>query len=295
MDPLSIAGSAIALSLSAAKIGKFLHQMYDETKSVDSNLEIFTKEVQTLSETLNSVGTTLKDPKLKHAFSNAVVEEGGQRNQLSSLNTVLVDCDKTLTNVESILDGVQKGKIKKGFFKKPTTALRLNLKSPDLLIARNQLGSYLAAMQLNLHMMNLWVNSSKSFLELTRHSLMSADTGSAIVRIDEALESGFDSLKQEILALTFSLHNLGKDPEIAALPEFKEHMVRTSHVKEYLQSTEVVIASASEYYGSVAGTVRIDQSVRGLSAEQAERVNRWVPTADKIHGKLARDSFDGCS
>lgn len=92
--------------------------------------------------------------------SEEVVELCATKSQsarlLISVTPLLDDCERTLEVLGSLLEGIKgkPGKLR-DLLRKPTMALKLNLKSGDIVNIRHQVRSYSSAMQMTMHMVGM--------------------------------------------------------------------------------------------------------------------------------------------
>lgn len=74
---------------------------------------------------------------------------------MNSVEILLGDCEKTLQNLGSILDGLDKPGPLRGMLRKPIKALKINLATGDIELIRHQLRSYGSALQMTLQLVGM--------------------------------------------------------------------------------------------------------------------------------------------
>ncbi len=113
------------------------------------------REIQGLSRGAEAIGTAwTKNPKIVTA------QTGTDGNLWSSVEASLEDCQLTLARLNSKLDELKKGSVfGRGFLRKPTKLVMLNMRIKDITAFKDQIQSYNNAMQSALLMINVYVLS----------------------------------------------------------------------------------------------------------------------------------------
>jgi hypothetical protein len=133
----------------------------DDTRMVDSSVSNLLHEILGLSQVSEAISQTwTQHPKIVAA------EAGNNGNLWASVKATIDDCKSTLGKLDTKLDEVQNGGFfGRGFLRKPTKLVKLNMKMKDILLFKQQVHSYNNAMQSALQMINVYV-----FLSLVSYS-----------------------------------------------------------------------------------------------------------------------------
>jgi hypothetical protein len=125
----------------------------DDTRMVDSSVSNLLHEILGLSRVSEAISQTWTQyPKIVAA------EAGNNGNLWASVKATIDDCKSTLGKLDTKLDEVQNGGFfGRGFLRKPTKLVKLNMKMKDILLFKQQVHSYNNAMQSALQMINVYV------------------------------------------------------------------------------------------------------------------------------------------
>jgi hypothetical protein len=178
MDPLSIAAGAAGLVGTCVKvllhsltlrmvavsartnclqISASLYTFIDDTRNVDSNITGLCDEILGLSRVLDAISKSWSQSPLI-----ALAQADPDGNLWISVKTSIDECKRTLEKLDRELNNVQKDSLfGKGFMRRPTKQLKLNMKMKDIHLYRQQVQSYSGGMQSALQMINVYVVSSK--------------------------------------------------------------------------------------------------------------------------------------
>jgi hypothetical protein len=135
---------------------------------VDSSVSDLLQEILGLSRVSEAISQTwTQHPKI-------VAAEGGSNSNLwASVKATIDDCKSTLGKLDTELDEVQKGGfLGRGFLRKPTKLVKLNIKMKDILLFKQQVHSYNNAMQSALQMINVYVILPSAKLIKSTHKLL---------------------------------------------------------------------------------------------------------------------------
>ena len=123
----------------------------DDVRSVDDSICSLCKEIVGLSRVLEVVSQAWKqNPLLVAAQANA------DGNLWISVQVSLDDCKNTLEKLEKKIDKVQKSSfLWRGFLRKPTMSIKLNMRMRDITTFKQHIHSYSSAMQSALQMTNM--------------------------------------------------------------------------------------------------------------------------------------------
>jgi hypothetical protein len=111
------------------------------------------REIQGLSRAAEAIGTAwTQNPKIVTA------QTGTDGNLWLSVEASLEDCQLKLARLNSKLDELKKGSVfGRGFLRKPTKLMMLNMRIKDITAFKDQMQSYNNAMQGALLMINVYV------------------------------------------------------------------------------------------------------------------------------------------
>ena len=147
--------------LTAIQVAGTLFTFLNDIKNVDSGVSELYEEVLSLSRVLDGVGKAWKQ------CSQLVIASADPTGDLwVSVKASLDDCHLTLDRLDTKLHEAQKETLfSRGIMRKPAAAMRMNLKSKDIALYRQQLHTYNGAMQSTLIMVNvcLMMHGNTSF------------------------------------------------------------------------------------------------------------------------------------
>lgn len=153
MDPLSIAAGAAGLATGCFTIASTIYTWIDDAADVDENVTSLCEEVTALSRVLESVSNAAAQ-----APRGVVAEIDPDDSLWASVRDTMGDIKSTLDKINHLLAEVQKsgGLFSRGFLKKPTKLIRLNLRLKDINQYRDRIKSYNNAMTSALQMINVY-------------------------------------------------------------------------------------------------------------------------------------------
>jgi VHL beta domain len=266
MDPLSIATTAVSLAALTAKLATKAAGYVEQVSTADDTLHILTSELNILGATLTSIDAALRSKELDKAFGKASSSKEVQRH-LTALQAILGDCKTALEEFGGILDTIKKGRFSSSIFRKPAAAWKINQKTPHLSRLQHLITGYHRALHIHLQLMSLYRKRSIHMIRTNSCRLISTETSSGLQNVDSSL----DEIKTEILRLRFRFNNLGKEADLDG------ETLTSNSIKQSLAASENILSSASEYLGSTAGTIRINNtSPVNFSASRAAQVEAWI-------------------
>jgi hypothetical protein len=118
---------------------------------VDSNVNDLLHEILGLSRVSEAISQSwTQNPMI------AAAETHSDGNLWGSVRASLDDCQSTLGKLNKKLDELQNGSVfARGFLRKPTKLIKLNMNMGDILLFKQQIHSYNNAMQSALQMINV--------------------------------------------------------------------------------------------------------------------------------------------
>jgi hypothetical protein len=130
-----------------------IYTFIDDSRNVDSTVNDLLREIQGLSRAAEAIGTAwTQNPTIVTA------QTGTDGNLWRSVEASLEDCQLTLARLNSKLDELKKGSVfGRGFLRKPTKLMMLNMRFKDIIAFKDQIQSYNNAMQGALLMINVYV------------------------------------------------------------------------------------------------------------------------------------------
>jgi hypothetical protein len=151
MDPLSISAAAAGLLTFAAAIYKCVESI----RGADETLMQLKSEVFALQSGLKSIESIFKSDEVGQLYDEKSNDKLRSNKLLVELVPLLHDCKTTLKKLAAMLDGIDGKPGQASIVSKPARALKLNLKSSDIELIRQQIRSYTSAMHLTLQVVNL--------------------------------------------------------------------------------------------------------------------------------------------
>jgi len=155
MDPLSIAAGAAGLAGFAIQASNLIYQYVSDVKSADSTLSLLYSEVKALQSGLENVDSTFRSREVVRYYKSAANDRLQSAQLLSNVRPLLTDCESTLAKLNDVLGSIEGSGSKRGIFRKPVQAFKLNSKSDDINLIRHQIRSYSGAMQMTLQMVGM--------------------------------------------------------------------------------------------------------------------------------------------
>ena len=118
---------------------------------MDSNVDDLVREIKSLSRVSEAISQSwTQNPMI------ATAQTHSDGNLWGSVRASLDDCQGTLGKLKKKLDGLQNERVfARGFLRKPTKLIKLNMKMKDILLFKQQIHSYNNAMQSALQMINV--------------------------------------------------------------------------------------------------------------------------------------------
>ncbi|OCL14343.1 hypothetical protein AOQ84DRAFT_435739 [Glonium stellatum] len=250
MDPLSIASSAAGIAGLCIRVYGILYTFVDDARSIDDSISGLCEEILGLSRVLKALSQAWnQNPLLVAAQANT---DGG--SLWTSVQASLDDCENTLGKLEKKLDEVQKSSfLGRGFLRKPTMSIKLNVRMRDISAFKQQMHSYSTAMQSALQMIN--VNTSQESIAQVLTGLKSQ-----IGRVESALQARNDT-----------------EPSSSDMGEDSERISR--NLRLLVRAAESFHSSASTIVSDGARSTVWAGSVMGdpLSDERHQSIKDWIP------------------
>jgi hypothetical protein len=136
---------------SRLQISAILYTAIDETRNVDTNIKNLYDEVLILSGVLDAISKSWSRSPLI-----AIARADPDGKLWVNVRTLIDECRKTLQKIEEELVDTQKDNFfSRGFMRKPSRAIKLNMKAKDIQQFRQQVQSYSTGMQSALQMINV--------------------------------------------------------------------------------------------------------------------------------------------
>lgn len=127
-----------------------IYTFVDDARNVDSNVNDLLQELLGLSRVLEAISQSWTQNPI------IATQAHSDGNLWSSVRASLDDCKSTLAKLDKKLDDIQKSSfLGRGFFRKPTKLIKLNMNMKDILVFKQQIHSYNGAMQSALQMINV--------------------------------------------------------------------------------------------------------------------------------------------
>jgi hypothetical protein len=101
MDPLSTAVSSASLMTACTKLSGFIYTTITKVQNVDGTLQTLAIEINSLSQVLASLTTSLKDPLLAHSVFSSQTKHETQH--WKNVKQCMDDCKDTLASLEKMV------------------------------------------------------------------------------------------------------------------------------------------------------------------------------------------------
>ncbi|KAF2815672.1 uncharacterized protein BDZ99DRAFT_405916, partial [Mytilinidion resinicola] len=270
MDPLSIASSAAGIAGLCIKVSGILYTFIDDARGVDDSVAGLCEEINGLQRALNAIGQSWKQNPLL-----VTTQTNGDRDLWITVRGSLDDCQITLGKLDKRLVEVQKTSfLGRGFLRKPTMSIKLNMMMKDITAFRQQIHSHNSAMQSAFQMINvlLLLKSGSSQESMSR---VLGDLKIQIGRVEVAVQSRNDSSE---------LPSSDVQEDNDRISRNLRHFVRVAESFHFSAST--VVGEGTVWGGSVYGDP--------LSDDQAQRIENWIPPPTiEEEGTEANESVSG--
>ncbi|KAK2813712.1 hypothetical protein FQN50_000110 [Emmonsiellopsis sp. PD_5] len=248
MDPLSIAAGSAGVVSACVKVSALLYTFVDDTRHVDSNVTGLCDEVLGLSRVLDAISKTWANIPLI-----AFVRSDPNGELWVNVKASVEDCQETITNLDKELASIRKGsRFGRGFMRKPTKQIKLNMKMHDIQLFRQQIQSHTAGMQSALQMINVC---------LLIHGQSS----------QELVMRGLQDLKSQIDRVEITIQN-------------QKSVTNSSVNNDRICGTLQQLVSVAETFRSTASTVAGGSTIWGgsvmgdtLGHEQYQNIENWIP------------------
>ena len=153
MDPLSIAVSSASLMTACTKLSGFIYTTITKVQNVDGTLQTLAIEINSLSQVLASLTTSLKDPLLaRSVFSSQTKHE---IQHWKNVKRCMDDCKDTLSTLEKMVKNCEKSGKTGGLFGSSKKFVSLSLNSEAISRSQVKIKSYTRTLQLSLQLITV--------------------------------------------------------------------------------------------------------------------------------------------
>ena len=152
MDPLSIIGTAAAVSKVVWNCSTALCAFVEQVSNADQAINALHSEMESLRRALASITKTLQSPALKKHEKLPLWED---------VNECLTECKSTLQTFCDKLETIGPAQTDRSqFFKSAVQVFKMNFKEEDIKTLRAQIQSHSSAMQMILQMITVHISST---------------------------------------------------------------------------------------------------------------------------------------
>jgi len=154
MDPLSIRTASAALISLCAKVTGQIYLFVSKARLVDDAIRTLRIEIESLSEALLFSKQCFDDPLLTATVLTARTRH--ERRHWLNVHRVLDDCGNTLKRLNDILESVDQ--CEGQFLIHARKQIKLDVKSGEVAVLKEQITSCRRALQLSLHLISVYVS-----------------------------------------------------------------------------------------------------------------------------------------
>jgi len=151
VDPISIATAAAGLVGVCVKLSGQLYTFVSKVRNVDESIQTLQFEINSLSLALGSIKLSFEDPLLAEAISNSQARH--ERRHWQNVRHSLDHCLNTLTRLDGILGNVEN--CEGQFLVNVRKRIRLDMKSGEMLLLKEQIASCRRTLQLSLQLITV--------------------------------------------------------------------------------------------------------------------------------------------
>jgi RNA binding exosome subunit len=158
MDPtalVSIATTAVNLVSACVRLSSNLSRSVNKAKNVDTTVRVLDIEINSLSQVLGSIATSLSDPLVGQVALES--QTGHEGNYWRTVKTTLEDCKGTLASLEQIVAKIGRRQVE-NLFRRVRQDIRLSATNErEIELLKQQVTAYRQTMQLALQMIAVYV------------------------------------------------------------------------------------------------------------------------------------------
>lgn len=160
MDPFTIATTAASIVGACAKLSNTIFTYIQNTLVIDTAVDALRIEVDSLAHVLDTLGSSFKDASL--AGTALELQTGHEGEHWKHVKRSMDDCKVTLENFQRMLDRVNKVELR-GIMRRSIKKVKLDLKSGDIDLLKQQIAAYRRTMQLSLQLITVYVSPLPQF------------------------------------------------------------------------------------------------------------------------------------
>lgn len=152
MDPLSVAASSAGLLGLCIHLSKTISGFIQGSRQVDISLQALQSEIDGLREVLTCIETSFKDPQYADAALKATT--GHEKLHWKSVETSMINCESTLTDLIKVLDRVKKGN-SFAILNRAIKQIKLSINTSEISAYKQLIQHYKETMQLSLQIITV--------------------------------------------------------------------------------------------------------------------------------------------
>jgi len=160
MDPISIATASASLVITCSKLMGYIYTIINKCQNVDSAVQVLSIEIDLLSRVLASISTSFNNPLLATAALRS--QTGHEAQHWRDVRQSMDDCKSTLEDLERILESIKKES--GGFLWRPKKLIRLEMKSTEIQLLKQQVNAYRQTLHLLLQLINVYISPFIDFM-----------------------------------------------------------------------------------------------------------------------------------
>jgi hypothetical protein len=156
MNPVTIVSASAGLLRLCANIGAQIFTFIRKARTVDDAIVTLRLEVDSLSQAISSIKQSFDDPLLTATVLNSQARH--ERRHWQNVQRAMTDGERTLNRLNTILESVTQ--CEGQFLVNATRQIRLDTKSGEILLLKEQIASCRMMLQLSLQLITVYVHCS---------------------------------------------------------------------------------------------------------------------------------------
>jgi hypothetical protein len=152
IDPISIASASAALVGACGKISQYISVLLNKVESVDTGLRVLKIEIDALGGVLGNISVKFSDPSTASTTLQPLT--GYEEEYWRHVKRSMDDCGVTLRTLEDVLRSIKQSE--RPFMRRATIQNRLQQKSGEIEVLKQQISAYHKTMELSLHLITVY-------------------------------------------------------------------------------------------------------------------------------------------
>ena len=152
IDPTSIASASAALVGACGKISQYIYTFLNKMNPVDTVIPVLKIEIDALAGVLGSISVKFSDTSTATTALQSLT--GYEEEYWRHVKRSMTDCGMTLRTLEEVLRSIKQAD--RPFMRRTTVQMRLEQKSIEVELLKQQISFYHKTMELSLHLITVY-------------------------------------------------------------------------------------------------------------------------------------------